>query len=288
MNKLNFCLSFLIILILFFLYIIPIYLKDKEIPYNNIQHQLFTPNMLKINLPPTTLLNNQNKNEKENKENENIKYNYGKYSNPIILPSLHQLNIFQLILQKKEWHFIAISDGTLLIGMAVANLGYIETSFIYFCDTKNKIHDKISFVLPGGANAAIVSPSSIDPEICSTFSSSLTNFKVSICYISETKSWKLVGSGTLENKSLISYDIHLRRTGLDEFSLVYPIGPNRFFILFYLILIYFEKTNHHYYSLFVIELHILIKLHHYLLKVFFLLLYLENLNYHLNHFMEQD
>lgn len=204
-----------------------IYLIDKEIPYNDIQHKEFTPNMLKINaITPLTIINTNNSNNSNNSNNDS-NYNFGRYSNPILYPNLHNLNIIQKIFQKKEWHFIAINDGSLLIGMAVANLGYIETSFIYFCDTKNNIHDKISFVLPGGSKAAVVSPSSIDSETCSTFSSSLTNFKVSICYVSSSNSWKLVGNGVLENKSSISFDINLKRTGFDEFSLVYPLGPNR-------------------------------------------------------------
>jgi hypothetical protein len=193
----------------------PVLLKDQEIPFDDPLHKEFTPNLLPVSSPPLSLRTDS-------------KYNFGRYSGPVSSPVLHDLNLLQTIFQKKEWHFIAVSDENLLIGMAVANLGYIETSFIYFCDMKSKVHDKISFVLPGGVKGAKVAPSSIDTNACSTFSSYLAPFNVSMCYLPKSNSWRLVGSSVLENLNHLSFDISLFRTGFDEFSLVYPLGPNRF------------------------------------------------------------
>jgi hypothetical protein len=196
--------------------ITPRLLKDIEIPYNDVQHQDFSPNMFVVSSnTPDELLN------------ADSKYNFGRYSNPILRPELHQLNFLQNLFQKKEWHFVAFSDGDLLVGMAVANLGYIETAFIYFCDMKANLHDKVSFVLPGGVGSSHVATSSISGSDCSLFSSSLASFNISMCYSEALKSWKLIGGGILENKNSLFFDIDLRRTGFDEFSMVYPLGPNR-------------------------------------------------------------
>jgi hypothetical protein len=197
----------------------PYLLTDKEIPYDDPQHHDFTPNMLTVkSTAPETLLNLSSS-----------RYHYGRYEAPITQPTLHELNFLQLILQKKEWHFIAVSDGNLLIGMAVANLGYIETAFIYFCDMKSRLHDKVSFVLPGGVGSAHVSSSSVAlrSDDCSTFSSSFSSFNLSMCYNASSRSWHLVGGGVLEKKNSLFFDLNLQRSSFGEFSLVYPLGPNR-------------------------------------------------------------
>jgi hypothetical protein len=59
------------------------------------------------------------------------------------------------------------------------------------------------------------------------FSSSLASFNISMCYSETLKSWKLVGGGVLENKNSLFFNIDLQRTGFGEFSMVYPLGPNR-------------------------------------------------------------
>jgi hypothetical protein len=72
----------------------------------------------------------------------------------VLHPNLRPLSAFESTFQRKEWAFTAVSDavGKWLIGFAVADLGYAETGFLYFLDTKSGAHDSWQFLLPGFVN----------------------------------------------------------------------------------------------------------------------------------------
>jgi hypothetical protein len=79
-------------------------------------------------------------------------YSFGRYTSPVRNPTLRDLNIVEHTFQKKEWFFTAISDGRWLFGLATADLGYVETGFIYFFDKHTVLHDHWQFYLPGFVN----------------------------------------------------------------------------------------------------------------------------------------
>jgi hypothetical protein len=196
--------------------LIPRAFVNNEIAYNDIIHKTFTPNMNIIQeIPPNNLIGDNNN------------YNFGRYSKPISNPSLHDLNIFQKIFQKKQWHFNSFSNDKIIIGLAIADMGYIETSFIYICDVHNHFHDKVSFLLPYGFGASIVSNSSINA--CSSFNSSFANFNINICFDDNINGWNIKANGILESNTKISFTFKMYRSNNmgNEFSMIYPLGKNR-------------------------------------------------------------
>jgi hypothetical protein len=165
------------------------------------------------------------------------KYNFGRYNDPIFNPYFHELTSLQRAFQRKTWHFVSFSDGVRIVGVAVGNLGYIETGFIYICDISSGFTDKISVVLPGGFGAATVSKSSIQ-DSCSKFNSFTTSLAISICYNSTSRVYNVNASARMEKGSDIAIAVRLHRKEivtdhsipLDddyEFAMVYPLGPHR-------------------------------------------------------------
>jgi hypothetical protein len=158
-------------------------------------------------------------------------YRFGRYAEAIPNLSMHQLTLFQKIFQKKTWHFVSFSDNTQIWGLAVANMGYIESAFMYYCNTRTGAHDKVSALLPGGLLAALPSISSVDPSNCSVFRSPFnTLLEISICYSPSGRSWRVVGSATMEKGSVVDMDVNLRPVSAEpgnQFAMLYPLGSNR-------------------------------------------------------------
>ena len=79
-------------------------------------------------------------------------YTFGRYSSAVANPNLREMNMLEKTLQRKEWSFNAVSNGRFLLGFATADLGYVETGFLYFFDIRTGAHDHWQFDLPGFVN----------------------------------------------------------------------------------------------------------------------------------------
>jgi hypothetical protein len=112
--------------------------RQGEVPFNSLPYSL---TLQPAALTPPLLHDGQH-------------YTFGKFSSPVLHPNLRPLSAFESTFQRKEWAFTAVSDavGKWLIGFAVADLGYAETGFLYFLDTKSGAHDSWQFLLPGFVN----------------------------------------------------------------------------------------------------------------------------------------
>ena len=75
-------------------------------------------------------------------------YAFGRFNAPVMNPNLRDMNFLERTLQRKEWSFNAVTDGRWLIGFAAVDLGYIETGFMYFLDTRSGSHDSWTYMLP--------------------------------------------------------------------------------------------------------------------------------------------
>lgn len=220
---LNICVGFISLATLGWL-ACPYIFVDVEVPHNSHLHVKYSPDMKPVGPAPKFMVS------------EDGQYEFGRYYSPIEHPDMHALNIAQKIFQKKEWQFHAVSNGKVLIGLAIANMGYIETGFIYICDMTTNFHDKISVVFPGGMGAGSVAPSSVAPSEtslerispnsqCSTFFSS--TYQASICFDSTINGWKVIASGLMEKGTRLSLNVNMLRSGDHEFAMVYPLGPRR-------------------------------------------------------------
>lgn len=82
-------------------------------------------------------------------------YTFGRFRSAVSDPNLREMNLLESTLQRKEWAFTAVSNGRFLVGMATADLGYVETGFLYFFDIHTGAHDSWQFLLPGVVNGKI-------------------------------------------------------------------------------------------------------------------------------------
>ena len=190
----------------------PYIFVDVEIAPNSFIHLKYSPDMNPVYPPPETMLDASGN------------YQFGRYSDPIENPFLHELNIPQRIFQRKEWQFLAASDGRMIVGLAIANMGYIESGFLYIYEVESRFHDKVSVVLPGGMGAGVLAPSSVAG--CSSFDSS--KLEAVICFDKRIDGWNVTARGRSDEHHL-QVDLTMLRagTGGDEFSMVYPLGPHR-------------------------------------------------------------
>lgn len=105
--------------------------------------------------PPAHMLQLQDTTYTPKSLHDGSSYSFGRFSSPVVDPNLRDMNIFERTFQRKEWSFNAVSDGRWLIGFATADLGYVETGFIYFFDTRFGAHDTWQFLLPGFVNGEV-------------------------------------------------------------------------------------------------------------------------------------
>jgi hypothetical protein len=219
-HLLNLCLLIVMLAIVGWL-VSPYIFVDVEIPHTSYLHVKYSPDMKPVGPAPEFMVTDSGQ------------YDFGRYYYPIEHPNLHDLNIAQTIFQKKEWQFHAVSNGKVLIGLAIANMGYIETGFIYICDMTTNFHDKISVVFPGGVGAGSVAPSSVatfsldesPSPACSTFTSSA--YKASICFNKTINGWRVSATGLMEKGTRLLLNVKMLRSGDHEFAMVYPLGPRR-------------------------------------------------------------
>lgn len=147
-------------------------------------------------------------------------YHFGRWKLPIAEPRLHSLTFYQSFVQKKEWHFTAISDGDKLFGIAVGQLNYVASGFVYVLDGKTGTFSYHSQLFPLGFGATI-SPSSI--RGCSNWTSS--PFRISMC--GHARGWDVDVSAKLNHDENMQISSTITTEDSESLVLSYPIGPRR-------------------------------------------------------------
>lgn len=72
-------------------------------------------------------------------------YNYGRFRGAIAFPELHSLTIGQRLAQRKNWEFLSITINEWMIGVAIADMGYVGSSFVYFYNAKTQVRRRRGF-----------------------------------------------------------------------------------------------------------------------------------------------
>ena len=90
------------------------------------------------------------------KLHDGLNYTFGRFRSPVSEPNFRELNLFESTFQRKEWFFSAVTDNRFLLGFAAVDLGYVETGFLYFFDTRTGSHDHWQFILPGFINGECI------------------------------------------------------------------------------------------------------------------------------------
>jgi hypothetical protein len=157
-------------------------------------------------------------------------YNFGRYSRGIPDLRMHELTTAQKVLQKKNWHFISVSDESNIYGVAIADMGYIHSAFVYACDVDMGLHDKSAVLLPAGLGAVSMQVSASSGGACSEFSSGLSDLYARMCYNATSNTWAVEASGKMEQGNVFSINVTLSEPQSHEFkhfAMVYPLGRNR-------------------------------------------------------------
>lgn len=102
--------------------------------------------------PPAHMTQLQDKANTPKQLHDGSGYTFGKFRTAVANPNLRDMNVLERTFQRKEWSFNAVSDGRWLVGFAAADLGYVQSGFLYFFDTKSGVHDSWQFILPGVMN----------------------------------------------------------------------------------------------------------------------------------------
>jgi hypothetical protein len=154
------------------------------------------------------------------------RYHYGRWLSPIPQPNLHSLNLFQRCLQKKEWEFIALSTERYLFGLAVGQLNYAGTGFIYFYDSVTGQTLQHASLLPLGLKTHF-SNSSMDG--CSSFA--FRSLSVSFCQQTEKGATEIDINASVVFSDSTSINIKAQLGSLQKpsgtLALSFPIGPKR-------------------------------------------------------------
>jgi len=179
----------------------------------------------------------ESKEERERKGGVMYEYEVGRWLAPIHHPQFHDLNWFQTLIQKKEWEFVALSTGRFFIGVAVGQLNYAGTGFVYVYDTHTTQTHITSSLLPLGFRTQ-VSKSSI--EGCSSFS--LFSLDIKLCkerILSQHHTPNTIHNHTFLNHITISASfpdsttlllnatLGTQTTPPGTLALSYPMGPKR-------------------------------------------------------------
>jgi hypothetical protein len=148
------------------------------------------------------------------------KYNFGRWNKAVPHPNIHNISLTQHITQKKEWQFMAFYNGKTFIGVAVGQLNYIGTAFVYVLE--DQFADQKTTLLPLGMGA-VISSSSISG--CTTWYDAISRLNISLC--NHDKSMNVKIQGHLNGGKEIRVDAVLDTSNTESLVLSYPIGPHR-------------------------------------------------------------
>jgi hypothetical protein len=151
---------------------------------------------------------------------ENDKYNFGRFKKPIRTPNLHKLTKVQTLVQKKEWHFISLYDGQNFFGLAVGQLNYMATAFVYVLGENGG--EKINAMRPLGMGATF-SPSSVSG--CSEWHTTMAP-KLRIILCNTENNTHVEVETTLNSGWFLKIDAMID-TRTESLTLAYPVGEHR-------------------------------------------------------------
>lgn len=157
-------------------------------------------------------------------------YVFGRFSSPVPKPELRDsMNVMERTFQKKEWIFNAVSTDRYMFGFAIADLGYVDSGFVYWIDTKSGLHDSYQFSQPGFLSGSRVATSNVLDGACSSFDAFITGkaTQIEVCFDAAMNGWHVDVRTKLERKSRLSVQFDLIRSGGPELAMNYPIGPDR-------------------------------------------------------------
>lgn len=177
-------------------------------------------------------------------------YAFGRYYGPIPNLNFAPTTTYQNIFHRKKWHFVAVSSGDTLIGLAIADMGYLTSGFVYYLNTttdatefQQVVMPKLPFSSPlGDITVAETTVPSTSQQLssCSRFTGGLlSSLAISICATSVNAviNYDVVVNAVFSNFSFVLNttitSIASKTTslpspaGCEHFAMLYPLGVHR-------------------------------------------------------------
>lgn len=177
---------------------------------------------------------------------ESSSYAFGRYEGPIPHLNFAPTTTYQNVFHRKKWHFVAVSSGDTLIGLAIADMGYLSSAFVYYLNAitgatefQQVVTPKLPYSSPLYETyvADTTIPSSIQSSPCSIFSGGLlSSLNISICATSANSiiNYNVFVSASFSQLSFVlntsiasSTSSSASVAACEHFAMLYPLGSHR-------------------------------------------------------------
>ena len=134
--------------------------------------------------------------------------------------TIENLSLGQYAVQHKEWQWFGFTDGRFFLGLAVGQLHYVSTAFVFALDSSTRQSAKVAVEMPLGAFTH-VAEGLADREHCTSFESALASaVTVRICY--KDGHTTVECRGQLNSSSAIEGRFDITHGKDDTFGMAFP------------------------------------------------------------------